>query len=279
MLLGLTIASGPPGAWLAIGIWKYEQNELCAPITPSTSGWAGGDARAFLKHRANSKPCACWGRLVARAVADRVAARLEAAALQGEADRLDHRQRDPAPGPVQRKVGHDQDVGTRDCARDEATARRRRELLPRWRGTTVGDPHAAGGDRDVARRRQAADASRPVRARVDPVHLPGDLVRRPDGAVAERDPGHAERQRDLVQLQLRPGVDPPHAAAQRVRHPDGASAHGHPGEALRRDLDPASDPVGVGDRSQRPRESNGREKSTTQTRPAPEAIGFAPAVR
>jgi hypothetical protein len=38
VLLGLIMASGPPGAWLAIGIWKFEQNEWNAPTTPTTSG-------------------------------------------------------------------------------------------------------------------------------------------------------------------------------------------------------------------------------------------------
>ena len=38
VLDGLIMASGPPGAWFAIGIWKYEQKELCAPMTPITSG-------------------------------------------------------------------------------------------------------------------------------------------------------------------------------------------------------------------------------------------------
>lgn len=35
---GLIIASGPPGAWLAIGIWRPEQNEWYGPTTPTTPG-------------------------------------------------------------------------------------------------------------------------------------------------------------------------------------------------------------------------------------------------
>ena len=76
------------------------------------------------------------------------------------------------------------------------------------------------------------DDIRLVRARVDAVHEPGELVRRPDRPRADGDPGDADVERDRALAVRRPGVDTPDEAIERIRRPEVMGANSQRAEAL-----------------------------------------------
>ena len=88
----------------------------------------------------------------------------------------------------------------------------------RWTARRRRYPGGVLVDGDRGRRGHSVHDVRPVRARVDAVHVAGDPVRGPDG-IADGDPGHADVDRDRAEG-LRAGVDAPHASTERVRRPD-----------------------------------------------------------
>ena len=121
MFAGLIIASGPPGARLRIGISIWAQAELKGPIT-ATSSFARAYALAFAAQRAADEIPGLGGRVVARAVADRVPARPEVALIEHLPDCVRHRPWTGAMRPLEREVRGNQHV--RICAAREQLAAR-----------------------------------------------------------------------------------------------------------------------------------------------------------
>ena len=96
---------------------------------------------------------------------------------------------------LQRQVRDDEHVGIRDRRLDRAAVRDRQRSLPRPAGDA--GPHRAVADRETLRcPGEPARGGDRVGSRVDPAHRAVRDVRRPHDAVAERDLGHAEAQRD-----------------------------------------------------------------------------------
>ena len=114
--------------------------------------------------------------------------------------------------------------------------------VPAGRRPGDADPGGAPADGDRRRPVRPSDDVRLVRARVDPVHEAGELVRGPDRPRTDGDPAHAEVERDPAR-ELQAGVDTPHEPTERVRRPDVAGANGERAEAFRRDRDPLRDRV------------------------------------
>ena len=99
------------------------------------------------------------------------------------------------------------------------------------------DPRRAFAGTDAARRRRPRDDACLVRAGVDAVDLVGDLVRRPDGAAAERDPVHPQLEGDAALGDRRIAGDAPEAPVERICDPDRAGADRESTDELRRQLD------------------------------------------
>ena len=114
--------------------------------------------------------------------------------------------------------------------------------VPAGRRPGDADPGGAPADGDRRRPVRPSDDVRLVRARIDPVHEAGELVRRPDRPRPDGDPVHAEVERDRAR-ELQAGVDTPHEPSERVRRPDVAGADGERAEAFRPDWDPLRDRV------------------------------------
>ena len=106
---GLTIANGPPGARLRIGIWTSRASRAVRAdhrheLFRARVGIRVGGAPAELEAAA-----LCCG-LVTRRVADGVPTRPEAVPLDHRPDRVGHRARPGALGALEREVGRHQQV-------------------------------------------------------------------------------------------------------------------------------------------------------------------------
>ena len=135
---------------------------------------------------------------------------------------------------LQRKIGDDQEARVGLSAGVYLAADRGRQI--RAGGGRPGDADPGGAPADGDRRRpvRPSDDVRLVRARIDPVHEAGELVRGPDRPRSDGDPVHADVERD-PSWELQAGVDTPHEATERVCRPDVAGADGDRAEAFRRD--------------------------------------------